>query len=65
METTEVDDALGFVVIDLIDEMASKWESSLGAYPGGPPYAHNSFRQFYSDHHPVVVRLRTGEGDDD
>ena len=32
-------------------------------YPGDP-YVHNTFKQYYSDHHPVVFRL-AGTGVDD
>ena len=65
LHTTEVDSGFGFLVIDLLDQMASHWDSDNGAYPGRSPYVHNTFRQYYSDHHPVVFRLDTTEADDD
>lgn len=32
-------------------------------YPG-EPYEHNLFKQYYSDHNPVVFRLLVGSDDD-
>ena len=50
-------------VINLIDEMESYWTSS-DPYPGDP-YNDNLFKQYYSDHHPIVVELATQGADDD
>ena len=35
-----------------------------GVYPGDP-YDHNLFRQYYSDHHPVIFRMEYGGVDGD
>ena len=47
------------------------WNST-DSYPGGtknqiglPEYDHNRFRAFYSDHHPVVFKLKVLQTDDD
>jgi hypothetical protein len=53
--SNEIDTAFDFHVINLVNEMKSKWTSS-GPCPGDP-YVHNEFRQYYSDHDPVVFRL--------
>lgn len=63
-ETTEIDRVYGFKVVSLIDVMRTKWTGP-GAYPGGPPYDHNKFRAYYSDHNPVVFRLKIPVQDDD
>lgn len=62
--TTEMDGAFGFVVINLIQAMASHWNAADGAYPGNP-YDHNRFRAVFSDHHPVAFRLAIPNVDDD
>ena len=59
----EIDTAYDFKVIDLIEAMRSAWTSS-EPYPG-EPYDHNLFRQYYSDHHPVVFRMTISGRDDD
>ena len=59
----EIDHSYGFWVIDLIEEMRSVWDSA-DPYPGDP-YIHNTFRQVYSDHHPIAFRLRSRLADDD
>lgn len=53
--TTELDKQFGFVVVNLIEHMRPRWRGK-GEFPGDP-YDHNTFRQVYSDHHPVVFRL--------
>jgi hypothetical protein len=62
--TTEIDRAYGFKVINLIDAMRPTWTSP-DTYPGGPPYRHDDFRFAYSDHHPVVFRIKLPAHDDD
>lgn len=53
-----------FSVINLIDAAKPFWDRTLGEFPGDP-YDHNTFRQYYSDHHPVVFELLLDQGDDD
>lgn len=54
-----------FEVVNLIDAMRVSWfEDNNTPYPGDIPYNHNTFKQVYSDHHPIVFRLRVS-GDDD
>ena len=62
--TIELDGGFGFVVVDLIEQMRDKWDTTQGNYPG-EPYDHNRFRAFYSDHHPVVFQLHVPDADDD
>jgi endonuclease/exonuclease/phosphatase family metal-dependent hydrolase len=62
--TTELDESYGFQVIDLVTEMRSQWQGRT-KYPGGPPYRHDPFRAVYSDHNPVVFRLKVPSRDDD
>lgn len=63
--TTEVDSEYDFKVIDLIKAMKPFWKKgTTEPYPGNP-YNHNSFRKYYSDHHPVLFRLAIPEFDDD
>jgi exonuclease III len=63
---SEVDQAFGFRVVDLVETMAQRWARfSNKAFPGNP-YKHDEFRKYYSDHNPVVFRLKsrpTGDGD--
>ena len=59
----EVDEEFDFRVIDLIEEMRDDWRRS-GSYPGDP-YNGNLFAQYYSDHHPVLLRLIVPGQDDD
>ncbi|MBN2037290.1 MAG: endonuclease/exonuclease/phosphatase family protein [Chitinispirillaceae bacterium] len=60
--SNEIDSAFDFQVINLVEVMKPKWTST-GPYPGDP-YVHNEFRQYYSDHDPVIFRL-IGTKDDD
>jgi len=50
------------VVIELVRAMQPLWTRN-EPYPG-QPYEHNPFRKYYSDHSPVVFRMRVS-GDDD
>jgi len=59
----EIDTQFDLHVIDVIDVMKSFWTSS-DPYPGDP-YDHNLFKQYYSDHHPVVFKMVTLSQDDD
>lgn len=62
----EVDQAFGFRVVDLVETMAQRWSRiSNKTFPGNP-YKHDEFRKYYSDHNPVVFKLRSrpaGDGD--
>lgn len=60
---TELDSLYDIHIINLLEEMKPYWDTTLGVYPG-EPYNHNIFRQYYSDHHPVVFHLLVGEDDD-
>ena len=60
--TTEADWGFDLPVIDLIEAMRGSWVLP-EPYPGHP-YVHNEFKQYYSDHNPVVFRL-VGTGVDD
>lgn len=53
-----------FQVIDLIQAVRPFWPSSNGSFCGDP-YDHNGFRQYYSDHHPVVFTMSIPAVDDD
>lgn len=59
----EIDINYDFQVVDLIEAMRNFWDSQ-DLYPGDP-YNHNLFKQYYSDHHPVVFRLLVTTHDDD
>ncbi len=61
--TTEVDREFDMQIVDLVSEMKPFWKVEQ-PYPG-QPYDHNAFRQFFSDHNPVVFRLNRPFGDDD
>lgn len=61
--TSEIDSLFDMQVIDLIEAMRGYWNPENGDYPGDP-YVHNDFRQYYSDHHPVLFRMIV-IGDDD
>jgi endonuclease/exonuclease/phosphatase family metal-dependent hydrolase len=61
--STEIDRDFDMAVIDLIEAMRPWWREA-APFPGDP-YDHNSFRQAYTDHHPVVFRMRVPEVDDD
>lgn len=62
--STEIDRTYGFKVVSLVEAMRLKWRGP-GGYPGGPPYDHNRFRAYYSDHNPVAFRIRIPAQDDD
>lgn len=62
--TTEIDSEFDIEVINLIEAMEDSWTSTEDEYPGDP-YDHNQFRQYYSDHHPVVFRIKVPGQDDD
>ena len=61
--TSEIDQTFDIVVIDLVEAMRPFWQED-APYPGDP-YVHNTFKQYYSDHFPVVFRLITPAHDDD
>ena len=54
--TPEIDTSYDLVVIDLVKEMKDDWTKNI-PYPG-KPYIHDQFRQYYSDHDPVVFRIK-------
>ena len=63
--TTEIDTDFNFKVINLINTMKIYWEQSqTGIYPGDP-YNHNLFKQYYSDHNPIVFKMIIPDEDDD
>lgn len=62
-DSTEVDQRFDMAVVDLIAAMKPFWQGN-DPYPGDP-YNHNEFRQYYSDHHPVLFRLIVPDRDDD
>lgn len=62
--TTEIDTEFDLQVVDLIEAMRPRWDTTLGPYPGDP-YDHDKFRAYYSDHHPIVFRLVLPPRDDD
>jgi hypothetical protein len=59
----EVDTSFDCLVIDLVSKMEPFWKVP-GKYPG-KPYNHNVFRQYYSDHDPLIFRMRVLPRDDD
>jgi len=61
--TTEVDWLFDLQVINLIEAMRDSWV--LPDPDPGDPYVHNTFKQYYSDHNPVVFRLVEVGVDDD
>lgn len=61
--TKEIDVVFDMAVIDLIEAMAPYWNDD-ATYPG-EPYVHNEFRKYFSDHHPVVFRMKILSSDDD
>jgi hypothetical protein len=61
--TTEADWIFDLQVIDLVEAMRGAWVLP-EPYPGDP-YVHNTFKQYYSDHHPVVFRVNVPATDDD
>lgn len=60
----EIDLEAGLEIINLVEAMRPYWPRSAGRYPGDP-YIHDAFRTVYSDHHPIVFRVRTARPDDD
>jgi len=50
---TEIDTGYDLTVFDLIEKMEPLWLLTDVNYPGDP-YEHNLFKQYYSDHYPVV-----------
>lgn len=67
----EIDTDFDFRVFNLIEAMRPFWQSA-DPYPGGalnpidlPKYNDGEFIDFYSDHHPVVFKLKIPEKDDD
>lgn len=61
--TDEIDINYDLEVVDLIESMRDKWEGD-DPYPGDP-YDHNLFKQYYSDHHPIVFKMIVPSSDDD
>lgn len=61
--TIEINANYDLSVVNLIDVMKPYWTIS-EPYPGDP-YDHNTFKQYYSDHFPVVFRMITPAHDDD
>ncbi|MFC4237707.1 endonuclease/exonuclease/phosphatase family protein [Thalassospira xianhensis] len=53
-----------FAVLDLINATRPYWDARIGEFPGAL-YDHNTFRQYYSDHHPVLFEISLETGDDD
>lgn len=54
-----------FQIINLIEAMRVAWfEDFNQPYPGEDPYNHNAFRYIYSDHHPILFKLRVSQDDD-
>jgi hypothetical protein len=51
----EIDEAYDLEVVDLIGSMKASWIKP-DPYPGDP-YDHNLFKQYFSDHHPIVFRM--------
>ena len=64
VHSTEIDAEFDFEVIDLIETVRKRWNEKDGAFPG-EPYDHDRFRAYYTDHHPVVSRLKTPSQNDD
>lgn len=62
--TTEIDSEFDLEVINLIEVMEDSWTSTEDEYPGDP-YEHNLFKQCFSDHHPVVFKIKVPDEDDD
>lgn len=63
-ETTdrEIDKDFDLQVINLIDEMRERWDEEV-AYPG-EPLKNRKFEIYYSDHHPIVFRIKSVADDD-
>lgn len=62
--TPEIDTGFGFQIINLIEVMKPLWLVPDVNYPGDP-YDHDLFRQYYSDHNPVVFKVAIPSKDDD
>lgn len=62
--TTEIDTDTDIHVIDLVEAVRPYWSSTDITFPGDP-YDHNLFRQYYSDHNPIVFRMKIPTADDD
>lgn len=58
-----IDTDFDLQVVNLIEAMKDYWTSE-EPYPGDP-YDHNLFKQYYSDHHPVVFKIILESEDDD
>ena len=58
----EIDEPFDLLIVNLIAVMEPYWHAT-APYPGDP-YDHNQFRQYYSDHHPVVFRMIASADDD-
>ena len=61
--TLEIDINYDLTVVNLVEIMRPYWTAD-DPYPGDP-YDHNLFKQYYSDHFPVVFRMITPLRDDD
>jgi len=61
--TKEIDVGFDMAVVNLIEAMATYWNDD-NTYPG-KPYVHDEFRKYFSDHHPVVFRIKIPSSDDD
>jgi hypothetical protein len=61
--TKEIDTQYDLKIIDLIETMKPYWTYE-DDYPG-EPYDHNLFKQYYSDHHPIVFKMVSPANDDD
>ncbi len=62
--TTEIDTETDIHVIDLVEAVRPYWTSTDIAFPGDP-YDHNLFKQYYSDHNPIVFKMIIPTEDDD
>jgi len=60
--SNEIDEQFNMIILNLIDLMKPYWISE-SQYPGDP-YNHNLFKQYYSDHHPVLFRIKSSSDDD-
>jgi exonuclease III len=60
--SNEMNEEFDIVILNLIELMKGYWDED-SPYPG-EPYDHNLFKQYYSDHNPVLFKL-VSNGDDD
>ena len=60
--SNEIDEGFDMVVLNLITLMKPSWTAE-SQYPGDP-YNHNLFKQYYSDHDPVIFRIKQSIDDD-